>query len=420
MTVEDFLKLVKSIYGDDLDLLSPDELFEIACAYKLFVPAEEKRLTSKLDWNTFAWKYGICSTGKSAAEKVRHYLNKHPEFVNYLNNKFFSKTTEQVKKVYEPFNIESYKEKTQLKDLLNEYRRLVREDARIDDLKETIREAAKSVDTYFSEYIINYANRNPIKEAILLLSDWHIGVIVDNFYNKYNFEIAKNELDLLVKSVIDYCDKFNIYRLNIINMGDLIHGGIHTNARIEQEFDVITQIELAGQLLYRTLAKLEPAAPEVTYRSCSDNHSRLMPNKSEHIEKENFGRLIDWWVEAKLEQGNHSIKIIKDNIDFGLGKFELMNGKKIMFAHGHEDPINQAYQNFTGATREFIDYILLAHFHNPKEKAFQDCRVIVNGSLVGTEQYALSKRLFTTPCQKLLIFDDNFVDITIHTNICRD
>ena len=298
----------------------------------------------------------------------------------------------------------------------------MREEARIENLKQCIQEAAKSVENYVAPPILyGESARFGKSEATLLLSDWHIGVLVDNFYNRFNSQIAGNELNALVQQVREYCSKFDVHRLNIINLGDLIHGGIHINARLEQEFDVITQIEVAGQLLYRVLVELENAAPIVTYRSCSDNHSRLMANKSEHIEKENFGRLIDWWVEAKLEQGSHTVQIVRDNLDFGLGRFDLLNGQKIAFAHGHEDSINQAFQNFIGATREFIDYALLAHYHNPKEKMFQDCRVIVNGSLVGTEQYALSKRLFSTPTQKLLIVDGGtFVDISLNVNTRKD
>ena len=54
-----------------------------------------------------------------------------------------------------------------------------------------------------------------------------------------------------------------------------------------------------------------------------------------------------------------------------------------------------------------------------KEKAFNGFKIFVNGSIVGTEQYALSKRLFSIPEQKLLIFDEceNTLDININLNI---
>ena len=365
-------------------------------------------------------RLGTNSSVDAWDKRVTRYLRAFPEYEQELRVRFAQgepdkrKLTDLIRYQTETL----YKQQTKTRDVLNEYRRNMREEARIEELKKSIQDAARTVETYVSiPMSICFDTKNPSSDAVLMLSDWHIGALVDNFYNKYNHHIAEYELDELVKQVVFYCNTLNVSRLNVINMGDLIHGGIHANARIEQEFDVVTQVEVAGQLLYKVLAGLEQAAPVITYRSCSDNHSRLMPNKSEHIEKENFGRLIDWWVEAKLEQGHHSIIVERDNLDFGLGKFDLLNGKKIAFAHGHEDNINQVYQNFTGATREFIDYALLAHYHNPKEKSFQDCKVIVNGSLVGTEQYALSKRLFSSPTQKLLILKgEDLIDISVDVN----
>ena len=413
MTLEEFNKYL-STFNKNTWEYSDEEILEICSVYKLFIPSRMK------NWTELLARLGTNSSIDAWDKRVTRYLRAFPEYEQELRVRFAQgepdkrKLTDLIRHQTETL----YKQQTKTRDVLNEYRRNMREEARIEELKKSIQEAARSVETYVSiPMSICFDAKNPSSEAVLMLSDWHIGALVDNFYNKYNHHIAEYELDELVKQVVFYCNTLNVGRLNVINMGDLIHGGIHTNARIEQEFDVVTQVEVAGQLLYKVLAGLEQAAPVITYRSCSDNHSRLMPNKSEHIEKENFGRLIDWWVEAKLEQGHHGIIVERDNLDFGLGKFDLLNGKKIAFAHGHEDNINQVYQNFTGATREFIDYALLAHYHNPKEKSFQDCKVIVNGSLVGTEQYALSKRLFSSPTQKLLIFKgDDLVDISVDVN----
>ena len=76
----------------------------------------------------------------------------------------------------------------------------------------------------------------------------------------------------------------------------------------------------------------------------------------------------------------------------------------MIFAHGHQDGRNSSYQNFIGLTQQWVDYICLAHYHNPASKDFQGCKVFINGSIVGTEQYAFGKRLFAKPSQKLLIF----------------
>ena len=43
---------------------------------------------------------------------------------------------------------------------------------------------------------------------------------------------------------------------------------------------------------------------------------------------------------------------------------------------------------------EFIDYVLLAHFHSSATKSFQGSTLFINGSLVGTEDFAFGRRLF--------------------------
>ena len=53
-----------------------------------------------------------------------------------------------------------------------------------------------------------------------------------------------------------------------------------------------------------------------------------------------------------------------------------------------------------------------------KTKTFNGLKVIVNGSIVGTEQYALSKRLFSEPSQTLLIFNgNNLINVSINLSI---
>ena len=77
-------------------------------------------------------------------------------------------------------------------------------------------------------------------------------------------------------------------------------------------------------------------------------------------------------------------------------------------------------QNFIGLTQEWIDYIFLAHYHNSAVKEFQGCKVFINGSIVGTEQYAFGKRLFSKPSQKLIIFSkdtNNIQDIDINLDV---
>lgn len=368
------------------------DLLDIGVYHKTQVPQGER------DWSELASMLDIDKTG----EQFRQWVN--------YRQKQKGELPLQIEKE-ENFSIDKLqKERIKTRDAVNSYRRYLREDARLEALIEAIHEAA----SYIKLPNIKYDGKikNSKKEAVLLYSDLHMGVDCHNFYNTYNESVAVARVQKLINDVISYCKANQVYKLNVCNLGDLIHGWIHTDSRIEQGQDVIEQIIAASQITAQMLVQLQAAAPKVIYRSCSDNHARVSPNKPESIVSENFGKLIDFYLQEALK--TTSIEFINDNLDYGLGRFELDNGQICMFAHGHEDILNQVWQNYIGASREFVDYIFLGHLHNTKLKSFQGTKVIVNGSIVGTEQYALSKRLFGKAEQTLLMFDgDNVMQFII-------
>ena len=112
--------------------------------------------------------------------------------------------------------------------------------------------------------------------------------------------------------------------------------------------------------------------------------------------------MIDFYLEARLK--DTSIQIVHDNLDVDLGMFELLNGKKMMFAHGHRENINTIIQGMLGATRQYVDYVCVGHYHESKMKSFQGAKVFVNSSICGSDSYAQSKRLYGVAEQTLLIF----------------
>jgi hypothetical protein len=96
------------------------------------------------------------------------------------------------------------------------------------------------------------------------------------------------------------CQDNNVQRLNVLNLGDLIAGNIHVSARLENNEDLISQIMIASEIMADALNRLQEAAPEVIYRSCSDNHSRVTPDFRQNIEKENYFRLIDYTYQVLI------------------------------------------------------------------------------------------------------------------------
>lgn len=381
-----------------------EEIYLIGVAHKQ-LPLADK------NWNDLVRTLGLKKSGEALRSWVKNRQRKNdalPKNPRVLTDKTIEEVTaDDVENALENKKRELYIQQIKTRDTFNAYRRAMREEARIELFQECLLEAINSLPELprieTSSKLVSNGNR----EAILMLSDLHIGVECNNFYNTYNNKVAVKRVSHLVNRVIDYCKLNNIQRLNVINMGDMIHGIIHTNARIETSIDLTQQIIKASEIVAQALNELQVAAPEVIYRSVVDNHARAVSNKYEHIEKENFNKIIDWFVEERLKDSK--VKFMKDNLDDGLGVFTLLNGKTVAFAHGHQDSMNNAFQSFIGATSKFIHYVLLSHYHSEKMKAYQGVKVFINGSIVGTEQYALSKRLFNKPAQKLIIFNDEDV-----------
>ena len=397
MTKEKFIDLVEKRLKEKKNNLNEQDIIDIGIAHRELPKVER-------DWSSVAKMIHWNGSGES----LRHFV------LRKLKDKDMILSNEETDENIAKKKALLYRERQQVRDEWSTYHRMLREDARLETLKETIKESARRLEPFRKS---SYKGpKTTDVEAIAMISDLHIGVEFDDFCNKYNLEIAKRRVSKLVDDIRRYCTLHKVRRLNVCNLGDLISGIIHTTIRLEQEFDVIDQVMNASEILAGILNDLQDVAPEVIYRSCTDNHSRAIANKNEAVEKENFYRLIDWYVEERLK--DTSVKFVNDNLSKEIGKFELLNSKKVMFAHGHNDNTNKVFQSFIGATEEYIHYVLLGHYHCEKVKNFQNMRVFINGSIVGTDDYAASKRLYTKPSQMLLVFDrDNVVHYSINLDI---
>lgn len=398
MTREELTNLItkKKEHGQ----LSKDDYYEIGVAHRKLLKADR------------SWSWLLSLTGGFvSAEAYRNFV------LNRLKkNKVNFEEMKEENQKDEIYQLQ--KERMKLRDERTSLNAKLRDEARVERFLDELKSEANKLNEKMPIYCAKYSGKsNKTKtEAVALLSDIHLGMEIDELCNKYNIEIATRRLDKWTDSVISYCKSNNVRRLNVINLGDWIAGEIHPSIRIDQEEDVASQVIHAGELLAKALNKLQDAAPEVVYRSVSDNHARFVADKHQSIERENFFRLIDNWLEVRLE--NTKIKMPKDNVNFRTGKFYLMNGKLCMFEHGHCLKPNQSFQSLVGLVEEYVHYVFLGHYHEEKAKMYQNMKVFVNGSVCGTDLYADSIHKYTKPMQTLIIFDnDNVINISIGLDI---
>ena len=385
MTREKIVEMIKNKQAKAP--LSRDDLFEIGVAHRQLPRAER----------SWSWLLNLTG-GFSSSEGYRNFVIKR------LKQKGELLSPCETENDFTRQKQELYKERQLVRDERTALNKSLRESARFDALKELVKESINSLPR-LKEFNneIKYVSKND-SEAILMLSDWHIGQDCDNFYNKFNLKVAEDIVTILVNKIIEYCKTFKIKILNVLNLGDLIEGKINNTGRIESNERVLKQLMTATEMMANALNKLSAYIPNVIYRSVTDNHSSIDSNYKNRLEEENLNLIITWYLKARLE--NTRVKIIEDNLDPSLGRFELTNGMKVAFFHGHRDPKDKTLQNLIGATHEWTDIVCAGHLHNPAEHVFQDMRLFINGSLCGTGSYALDHRLFTTPSQKLIIINN--------------
>lgn len=303
---------------------------------------------------------------------------------------------------------EIYKEKVKLQDANREKRNTLREQARFENLLDVLKKNIVQIpQNKESKIYQSYNDRNNV--AVALLSDIHYGLQVDNNVNMYSTTIASNRLLLWSSKVVEYCQLYHVQTLNIVLCGDLISGLIKLSARVAQEEDVAEQIMVVSEILSQEITKINQKISNVNIYGVIGNHSRMNANKDDNIDSENFERLIFRYIELrtglKVVDGGHS-----DYLEFSIG------GNSCVATHGHNDKFGNVVNDFSKILGYIPDYIYMGHAHHLQVEENGQTTIIVNGSVVGADDYAVKIRKYTKPSQVLHIIsgnDDNIININL-------
>ena len=313
-------------------------------------------------------------------------------------------TEEEVFEKLETERDELYKQQVKTGDKLREYRKLLRTDARIENLKDIIIDSAEKISKNkpFKLNKDNYIETDKI--GIIQISDWHFDEIVDNFLNKFDHEEFDRRIEKLTKDVIKYGKSNDINTLKVLNHNDLISGNIHVSTRVMSEEDAIFQTQYVAEALGNVLFEWGKEFNKVEFLGVLDNHSRLNKNKKEHIEKENLSKFIPWFLKVRLKDVNN-VEIIDNSIDENIGIVDIFN-KKAFFVHGHLDSNKNVIQNLTLMTKIFPIAVFTSHIHHNVEDEVHSIDLIVNPSLIGTNYYAKDIRKTSMARQKMTIYEN--------------
>ena len=288
-----------------------------------------------------------------------------------------------------------YKERVRLQDANREKRAVLREYSRDEALQEYIEKKLDEREPrpfVKCEYKIKNGN-----EASLLVSDLHCGATVDSIFNYYDVDVLRTRMNELANKTITFCHRENVEILHAEFLGDFLTGIIHGATIAQAQEDVIDQIFDVSDIIVEFVLYLQKEIPNIKTYFVYGNHGRTTQGKSDAANKSNYERIIPAYVRKELRENNIPV------IDGGYEDFttyRLKDGKLIVCTHGTNDNPSTVNKNFTKLLGEDVYEVHMAHLHSVKEGN----GTVVNGSVMGSDDYSISHRLHTKPTQILKVY----------------
>ena len=249
------------------------------------------------------------------------------------------------------------------------------------------------------------------EELILNLGDIHAGEVVSaeemNDLNEYNFDIATRRLKAVADSVIDIAKNklsgYTFRKLHILGLGDFISGTIHDELVENAEGNVVEWTMNLAYVVAQMIRELAVEFEEIEFVGIIGNHGRL------HKKPRFKARYVNWdyvcyqMLSALLAKQ----KNVKCTIPKSFWHIHTVNNHNFLLIHG--DNINSSLgipwygiQRMVANLKELLaskdqhfDYIMLGHFHNYGLLDRVKGELVINGSLIGGNEYSVGK-MFTS------------------------
>lgn len=307
---------------------------------------------------------------------------------------------------------EVQQERQRFFDQRREYNRLIAQEGRKEHIYESLACAAnnlaESIGVVFSDDYYN-AEVSGEDEAVLVFSDWHYGMKTSNVFNSYNTEICKQRVSNTVDAAISRIQLHGCRKLHVVVLGDLVHGAIHSSARVASEELTCEQLMQVSEILAQAIMRLNQYVEETFVYMTYGNHARTIQNKHDSIHRDNMERIVPWWLMQRFQMFDN-ITIMPESEN----EFLFVNacGHDICAAHGDLDTVKCSTRLlatiFQKKYGKDIEYILLGDKHHRESFNELGITATICGSLCGTDDYANDKRLYSHPEQLLLIVNPEY------------
>ena len=314
-------------------------------------------------------------------------------------------------KEYELKRIQFEKERQRFFDQRNSYSRMVRPDARHDELIDILQNTISEMENGKFEPIVPKII-NSDNDLLVQLNDLHIGANVKNAWNTYNTDVCKKYLQQYIKAVYDIQATHNSKNCFVSLGGDLINGAIHPTIAIENKENVVQQVMVAAQLISDFIYAMCSIFENVSVAVVAGNHSRL-GRKEESLYQERLDDLIPWYAKARLQDVNNVTFL--ENIDTTMCMMKI-RGLKYVGVHGDYDNGRQALQSLNIMNDSDIYAVATGHRHHNLCDRLNKVKILMSGSMLGMDSYCIEKRIVGIPQQLVSVCDETGVVASYDVN----
>lgn len=302
------------------------------------------------------------------------------------------------------------KEKVKVRDERNEYRRLIREEARKESYYEQIVKAIEDA-----------ANKNPLPlfsnkrnddfgynrrcdcDMIIPFSDIHAGIEINNFWNKFDENVLKNRINNYLDRVLEIKKRHGCENAYVV-LTECLSGIIHPTLRIENNKDLIEQFLLVTEYLSNCLAYLSHEFANIYVYVAPGNHSRINPKKEQDVAHENMDNLILPFLRAKL-QNYENIKCFDNLIEQSTAIFNVRN-LTVAAVHGDKDDPHKVVSNLWNMYHTNFDIVIMGHRHTNGYLTDSGVKVVQSGCISGMDEYSIDIRKSGNPEQAVCVVSE--------------
>ena len=302
------------------------------------------------------------------------------------------------------------KERVKTRDERNEYRRLIREEARKESYKEQILRAISEYHGQpldYDKYKQFTGILNSNNDMVISVTDIHAGIEIDNWFNKYNTDIMHDRFRQYLDKIFEVYLRHGSENIHVI-LSELVSGFIHNSLRIESNQNLIEQFLSVSDCISQFLAELSYKFNKVHVYVCPGNHSRLHVKKEESLKGENMDCLSIPFLQAKL-QNFTNIEFHENKIDESIAMFSV-RGTKIFAVHGDKDDPKTVVQKLSLMTQMRPDIVYMGHRHVNAMSTVYNVKILQSGCISGVDNYCLDNRLQNRPEQLISVITDDGLD----------